>query len=65
VLAGVPVFADDQDCVAWAVANHDMNQIESPVMPSREQWLYDLSSAHWSDADSKSGRIYQQFLPFI
>jgi hypothetical protein len=65
VLAGIPVFADDVDCVAWSVANHQLDNIETPFMPAREQWLYDLSSAHWTDADSISGKIYQKFLPFI
>lgn len=65
VLAGVPVFAGDSDCVAWAVANKDLHQIETPLMPEREQWLYDLSSAHWTDLDSRLGNIYQKFLPFI
>jgi hypothetical protein len=65
VLAGIPVFADDDDCVAWAVANHDLQQLEAPVMPAREPWLYALSAAHWSDEDSRSGRIYEKFLSFI
>jgi hypothetical protein len=65
VLAGIPVFADDDDCVAWSVANKDLSQIESPVMPDRTQWLNDLSAAHWTDAESRTGAIYQHFLPFI
>ena len=65
VLAGIPVFADDDDCVAWSVANKDLAQIESPAMPDRTQWLNDLSSAHWTDAESRSGAIYQRFLPFV
>ena len=65
VLAGIPVFADDDDCVAWAVANKDLAQIESPATPDRTQWLNDLSAAHWTDAESCSGTIYQRFLPFI
>jgi len=65
VLAGIPVFADDDDCVAWAVANKDLAHIESPAMPDRTQWLNDLSTAHWTDAESRSGAIYQRFLPFI
>ena len=64
-LAGIPIFADDDDCVAWAVANKDLAQIESPSMPDRTQWLNDLSAAHWTDAESRSGAIYQRFLPFI
>jgi hypothetical protein len=65
VLAGIPVFADDDDCVAWAIANKDLAQIESPGMLDRTQWLNDLSAAHWTDAESRSGAIYQRFLPFI
>jgi hypothetical protein len=65
VLNGVPVFVSDDDCVAWAVANSDLDQIEAPGMPDRTQWLYDLSAAHWTDAESRSGTIYQHFLDFI
>ena len=65
VLQGVPVFVSDSDCVSWDVANHALSSINDPVMPSREQWLYDLSAAHWTDEDSTSGRIYQHFLPHI
>lgn len=65
VCAGVPVFADDSSCVAWAVANQDITQIESPVVFEREQWLYDLAAAHWSDADAQAGRIWQKFLPYL
>jgi hypothetical protein len=65
VLAGIPVFATDDDCVAWRMANPDLAQIENPCMPAREQWLYDLSAAHWTDAESRSGAIYRHFLDLI
>lgn len=65
VLAGVPVFASDSDCVAWQVANHDLSQIEKPLTPEREQWLWDLSAAHWTDEESRSGLIYNKFRPFL
>ena len=64
-LAGIPVFADDGDCVAWAVANKDLAQIESPAMPDRTQWLNDLSSAHWTDEESRCGAIYQRFVEYL
>lgn len=64
-LAGVPLFAEDPDCVAWAVANHDLAKINEPEMPERNQWLYDLSSAHWNDGEARRGLIYQHFLPLI
>ena len=63
--AGIPVFVDDSSCVAWTVANHDIAKIETPAEFSREQWIYDLAAAHWSDADAQQGRIYQKFLPYL
>ena len=65
VLAGVPVFASDPDCVAWQVANQDLTQIEKPLTPAREQWLWDLSTAHWTDDESRAGLIYNKFQPFL
>ena len=65
VCEGIPVFADDASCVAWSVANRDISKIESPDVFSREQWIYDLAAAHWSDADAREGRIYQKFLPYL
>jgi hypothetical protein len=62
ILEGIPVFATDDDCVAWNIANHDITQIENPSMPDREQWLYDLCSCHWTDSESQRGDIYQKFL---
>lgn len=62
---GIPVFADDESCVAWAVANKDVSKIETPDVFSREQWIYDLAAAHWSDDDARAGRIYQKFLPYL
>jgi len=65
ILAGVPVFANDHDCVAYDVANRDINQIENPVLLDCNQWLWDLSSAHWTDDDSRAGLIYKKFKPFL
>jgi hypothetical protein len=65
VCASIPVFVDDSSCVAWRVANQDIAQIESPATFEREQWLYDLAAAHWSDADAQAGRIWQKFLPYL
>ena len=65
VCEGVPVFADDSSCVAWTVANRDISKIEFPDTFPREQWIYDLAAAHWSDEDARTGRIYQKFLPYL
>jgi hypothetical protein len=66
VCEGVPVFVDDISCVSWEVANKNVSMIEnSPEFFPREQWIYDLAAAHWSDEDARAGRIYQKFLPHI
>ena len=65
VCEGIPVFADDASCVAWAVANRDVSKIETPETFDTAQWIYDLAAAHWSDEDARAGRIYQKFLPYI
>ena len=65
VCEGVPVFADDASCVAWAVANKDISKIETPETFAREQWIHDLAAAHWSDQDARTGRVYQKFLPYL
>lgn len=62
---GIPVFADDASCVAWAVANKDVSKIETPETFAREQWIYDLAAAHWSDEDARAGCVYQKFLPYL
>lgn len=61
ILAGVPVFASDPDCVAWRVANTDLAQIENPALLERQNWLNDLAAAHWTDQESRQGQILQQF----
>jgi hypothetical protein len=63
--AGIPIFADDSSCVTWAVANHDIAKIETPEIFNRQQWIYDLAAAHWSDQDAQRGQIYQKFLPYL
>ena len=65
ILAGVPVFAADPDCVAWQIANRDLSQIETPAMPERQPWLNDLAAAHWTDEESRQGLILQKFQPWL
>jgi len=65
VMANVPIFADDESCVSWDVANKDISKIESPQSFDRSQWINDLAAAHWSDEDARQGRIWQKFLPYL
>jgi hypothetical protein len=63
--AGIPIFVDDSSCVSWAVANRMLTHINSPQTFDRNQWIWDLAAAHWSDKESQQGLIYKKFVPFI
>lgn len=65
VCEGIPIFVDDVSCVSWNVANKNIADIENPKTFEREQWIYNLAAAHWSDDDARQGKIYQKFLPYI
>jgi hypothetical protein len=65
VCEGIPIFVDDISCVSWNVANKNIADIENPKTFEREQWIYNLAAAHWSDDDARQGKIYQKFLPYI
>lgn len=65
ILAGIPVFVSDNSAVTWNVANHSTRSINNPVMPEREQWLYDLAGCHWTMEQSRNGDIYRHFEPYL
>lgn len=65
VCEGIPIFIDDNSCVARDVANKSVEHIENPTFFDREQWIWDLAAAHWSDEDSKQGKIYKKFKPYL
>lgn len=65
IQSGIPCFVDDNSCVAYAVSNTDISKIETPIMPDRTQWVYDLAACHWHVDESKEGLIYKHFEPYL
>jgi hypothetical protein len=65
VCEGIPIFVDDDSCVARRVANIDLKNIETPEFFERDQWIHDLATAHWSDQQGRVGSIYQKFKPYL
>jgi len=65
ICEGIPIFVDDDSCVARKVANTSLTNIENPEFFEREQWIYDLAAAHWSDQQGRTGAIYQKFKPYL
>jgi hypothetical protein len=59
VFNGIPTITEDPICLAYDVCEHDINNIENPVKPERNQWLYDMSYAEWSLKEMARGVVWQ------
>lgn len=64
VVAGIPVFTDNEACMAWPVANHDFANIEQPTFPDRQQWAYDLAYAQWNCEEIARGNAWAHLRPY-
>jgi hypothetical protein len=58
VLKGIPVFVDSTSMAA-PVGNLDWNKIETPEMPNREQWAWDLAHSEFYISELESGSAFQ------
>jgi hypothetical protein len=63
VLAGIPVFAYDQACMAWPVSAGPLDRVERPDTPAREQWAYNMAYAQWTCAEMTSGACWKHLRP--
>lgn len=54
ILKGVPAFVGPSS-LAYDVANHDLNNIESPVRPDRQQWLNDYAHTEYTVEEISQG----------
>ena len=58
---GIPTFCTSDLALAWPVANKDLNNIETPEYPDRDQWVYDLGYKQWTEAEIKDGTVFNRF----
>lgn len=61
VIEGVPVFVNDLDwkrSPAADVCNINIENIENPIMPDREEWIRKISMSHFSIHDIKRGLLW-------
>lgn len=54
LLYGIPVFTAGKT-KADPLACHDIEQIENPSMPDRQQWAHDLAYGQWSVNELRAG----------
>jgi hypothetical protein len=60
-LEGVPVFVG-WDSLAKPVGNLNFENIESPLMPDRDQWANDLAYTEWTVDEISSGKPLERLL---
>jgi hypothetical protein len=58
VICGCPVFVHP-DSAAALVGKTDLKEIESPVYPDREQWLYSLSYSQFNERELVDGTLWR------
>ena len=60
-IRGVPTFCTSDLALAWPVANKDLNKIESPEYPDRDQWVYDIGYKQWTNEEIINGTVFKRF----
>ena len=68
VIEGVPAFVTDSEphhSQSYAVANMDLNQIETPTLHERQSWVERLAMCHWNFDELKSGEAWNFFRRYV
>jgi hypothetical protein len=68
IIEGVPVFLTDpfpEHSQSFEVANLNLNEIESPKLSERQQWIERLSMCHWNFNELRSGEAWNFFKKYI
>lgn len=60
LLAGVPIYADNEGSMAWPLASRVVGEIRRP---SREQWAHDLAWRQWTLDEISSGKALGGLMP--
>ena len=58
---GIPTFVTSDLAICWDVANKNLNNIETPEYPDREQWVYDIGYKQWTEEEIRNGTVFKRF----
>jgi len=59
LIEGKPVFAFDEGSMAWELANKNLNDIEDPQYPNRQQWARNLAFCQWTLEEMREGLTWR------
>ena len=58
---GIPTFVTSDLAICWDVANKDLNNIETPEYPDRDQWVHDIGYKQWTEQEIRDGTVFKRF----
>ena len=58
---GIPTFVTSDLAICWDVANKDLNNIETPEYPDRDQWVRDIGYKQWTEEEIRNGTVFKRF----
>jgi len=58
---GIPTFVTSNLAICWDVANKDLDNIETPEYPNRDQWVYDIGYKQWTEQEIRDGTVFKRF----
>lgn len=65
LISGVPAITLSPDSLAYGITSHDLESVKKPLLPDREQFLYDLAYAQWSPEEYADGTAWRHIEPVI
>jgi len=58
---GIPTFVTSDLAICWDVANKDLNNIETPEYPDRDQWVCNIGYKQWTEKEIRDGTVFKRF----
>jgi hypothetical protein len=61
LIQGIPCITEDSSNIAYPVCEYALANIESPRMPSRDQWVNNICYSEWSKEEFREGLPWKHF----
>ena len=65
IVYGVPTFTFNDLGFGYPISDHDLNNINNPVMLDREQTLYDMCYTTWSNEELATGKLWAKYKEYL
>src|SRR5690606_16415841 len=63
LIAGVPPICMSPASLAYKLCSRGLSDIAAPLMPTREQFFYDLAYSQWSLDEINNGTVWRHIWP--